>query len=756
MHKRTASPVLVDARYLRAGGAAGEITGYLAIWGKPLERDAFNTWFDRQRPPDLGLGGQMENLQIRLLYDHGMAQPGRTIIGWIDRIDYDATGIAFHALLTQGTDYFDWVIEQIRRGELKVSSGSAEHLCSFDDEGRFQDWYISEVSLTPYPAEPNMPAVKLIRSLSASAGGAAGDRQRDGSADTEPGALHKSEPSQKLKGTRAMLTLAELGLDTNATLEDLIAALNDKLGAEAANALLQTLMGGAAEAPASEGEPEGETAMSNPPPGQRSLTIAEALAALTGNRAHSAAAQSGQPNDEQVRRVVRDVLMTMPPAPQPPPQRQRDAGQGQDVRLRVSDVRDLRFDSVPTRALAFAFNAMVSSQRPVLISDAFQRALAYKVAHEIEANAPIANDYTVRSFFPYRNRDDVSRSQFKAIRANELVHTGQANYGAEWVGVYYETDLWLTVRQAAVWQLLEGKGMNVRDIPRGYNTDVIPIESADPTWYKVGETTAVDATNRPAIGVTPSKEGTGKRELTVSKVGAYVPYSGEMDEDSLIPMAQELQRKMMISAQEQIEYMLLNGDTDLTASTNINKIDGTPGGTEVYTAMNGMLKNALVTTTANSRDGGALDVLDYRLLMGLLGTNGIAGNDPAFLTFIIDVPTYLATLDLAEVKTRDVSSFATVESGNITRIYGIDMLRSGQMALANTAGKISVTPGNNTKGRILLVRPDQWVMGRKRQVTMETGRDILADANYIVTWMRLGLQYRNSDAASAVSYNITV
>ena len=123
---------------------------------------------------------------------------------------------------------------------------------------------------------------------------------------------------------------------------------------------------------------------------------------------------------------------------------------------------------------------------------------------------------------------------------------------------------------------------------------------------------------------------------------------------------------------------------------------------------------ALVTNTANSRDGGVITTEDYLETAKLMGTNGRNAIDKNKVGFVIDNSTHYKTLTLADVKTRDVNSAATVENGTLSRIYGYDVHVSGHMCkagsgLSNTAGKVDVdTPGNNTKGQILAIRWDQW------------------------------------------------
>ena len=73
----------------------------------------------------------------------------------------------------------------------------------------------------------------------------------------------------------------------------------------------------------------------------------------------------------------------------------------------------------------------------------------------------------------------------------------------------------------------------------------------------------------------------------------------------------------------------------------------------------------------------------------------------------------------------------TIENGQLTSIWGRDVITTANMhranqdatygLKANSAGKIDLdTAANNTNGAILAVRFDQWRLGWKRRMTIET------------------------------------
>jgi len=362
----------------------------------------------------------------------------------------------------------------------------------------------------------------------------------------------------------------------------------------------------------------------------------------------------------------------------------------------------------------------------------------------------------------------LKQAQFKAhggqaVKANELNYSTYSSYGDEWIGVTYSNALWDKIRLATP---VVGRIPTVT-VPQGSESVVIPLLGASPTFYKVAQATAQDANpGRTTATYTTGKLGTSSQTLTVGKLGAAVNWSSELDEDSFIPWVQELRRDLTAEAAEVLEHIVIDGDTVTTATTNINDIGGTPAGTEAFLLLNGFRKLALVTNTANSRSAGTLAVDDYLETLKLMGLGGRNAVDKAAVSFITDMHTNWASLVLAELKTTDVNSQATVENGQLTRIWGREVITSANMhranqdatygLKANTSGKIDLdTASNNTTGSILAVRWDQWRFGYKRMMNFEIQREPLSDSTLIVVNMRVGMVYRDTDA-SAISYNVTL
>jgi hypothetical protein len=711
----------------------GLIRAYVAIWGSEDERDSYGTWFDRTRPPEMDL----DLLPIALRYEHGMdGEVTHERIGEIFEIGFDDVGIYFKAHLDKSSAFFERVVVEIKDGTpdgpLRTSSGTVSYLAEFFEDGAFKIWPVAEVSLTSMPAESRMPDVELLRSERPSTDevSANGDERDD---EPEP-----NEPITNMTENRQMdINEIFASLPEGASLEDVMAALLEAgIPAEDIEAALAAMI------PPEEGAeemPEGDAAS------ERSAFVSAFSSALKkiqdAKQEESSTEEARNMRNERNKLLGENALLrSQMNAPPPKPAPRGDMSQSGHI----SGVSDLRYAHLNAQDMALGHQMLRT--RNINPSESYMRALAVKTHDVIERGATGWTDpkgfYAVRSAFPFR--------------ADELFATNIATQGQEWVGVQYINQLWERIRQARIMDMLLSQGIMVLEVQQGANSVVVPLETADPTWYKVAEANSLDATGRPEVTVGASTPTTANLTVTPSIVKARVVYTEELVEDSLIAVLPQTTKQLNESGADMVENLFLNGDTATAANTNINLIDGTPVSgitAPFYLASNGALKLALVTNTANSRDGGTLDSSDFLATRGLHPDNLAA--DPSNMLYVSDTRTNIKALEMLDVKTRDVFQGATIENGSLTGVWGQPYLVSGQMALANTAGKISATAGNNTKGRLLSIVPKYWALVWKRQMTIESAKDIDSGATTVVASMRLAFQQRTNEA-SAVSYNLTV
>lgn len=427
-----------------------------------------------------------------------------------------------------------------------------------------------------------------------------------------------------------------------------------------------------------------------------------------------------------------------------------------------------KYDNLTPAEHAFLIDVMDASYksgsrlaRNADVPEASYKALAAKMA--AEASKDEAAHQGMKALF----------DRAPAFKADEINRSTLASYGDEWVGVQYSTELWEKIRTGS-WVVAK---IPQSEIPRGFESNIIPLESVDPTWYKVAQ--AADTTSgtstQPALTVPVSRIGTASKTVTVGKMGCRVIYPGELEEDSLIAWVPNAMRQIQVSGSEMMEYVVIDGDT--AASSNINDIGGTTysgAASSLFLLTDGLRKLPLVTNTANSRDGGAIAAADIVATLMLMGRAGLGGADPTKVSFVCDPWTMTKLSQLPEVYTRDVYPRPTLENGIFLDlpIFNYSVRASWFMHYAgiahgtvttatyqnkvNSAGKVDQnTEGNNTLGALLAVRWDQWVLKWKRRLTIESTRQPSSDTTEIVAMARWGLGYRDNEAA-AISYNLTV
>lgn len=439
-----------------------------------------------------------------------------------------------------------------------------------------------------------------------------------------------------------------------------------------------------------------------------------------------------------------------------------DAGQPQGItpgsapaQLHYADTA--KYDGLSVEDLAFAAGVLDTAKRQNKseggVSPAMLKALAIKIAEDkSEMGDDARRDLKAAGIDPA----DVTN----AMKANELDYSTQAGFGDEWVGVEYSRRIWPRIRA--------GSDIVARiptiEVPQGSESIIIPLEAADPTWYKVAQTTGTNATTlRPDATIPSSKLATDQKTLTVGKMGARVIYTAELEEDSFVPWAAQLRQQLETSGAENLEATVIDGDTDASATTNINDIGGTPAATDLFLLFNGFRKSALVTTTANSRSaGGSLVDTDFLATIKLMGAAGLNALDKSKTAFILDLNVGWKALELASVKTKDVFSNATIENGVLTSIWGYPVYVSAFMHFqsavrkANTAGKVDrTTTANNTTGAFVAVRFDQWLLGYKRRMTLKIQDIPDSDAMQIIATARVGLAQRDTESV-AETYNVGV
>ena len=402
----------------------------------------------------------------------------------------------------------------------------------------------------------------------------------------------------------------------------------------------------------------------------------------------------------------------------------------------VGEITERRREVERQQVLAHYNGGARGGERPVVPFGKYQGMDALDLAcvrSVLAAQQREPGDADSRSLEAWQANLKAAMDSTTASRGDELVPTAEA--ATLWADVNLDTHV------AALFPRV--------DMPT--NPFQLPLQLGNVSWYPGTENTAT----------TDTALATARQTLTAYELVAEVPWSLTLDEDAVIAMAGEVRSTLVRNAVEVIDDVLLNADT--TAVNNINADTATITASDAgkghwLVGFDGLLHLPLIDNTAQGNDhGDAPDADMYNEVRGLLGKYGVR---PSELAYIVDVSTYIKSLGAEEFRTLDkLGPQATILNGQLAQVDGIPVIVSEQMAKSDDDGKVT-SGGTNAKGRLLLVNRSQWRLGFRRELMIETTRDIQKRQNIMVVSMRLAFMERsgNRGAAShtALQYNITV
>ncbi len=269
----------------------------------------------------------------------------------------------------------------------------------------------------------------------------------------------------------------------------------------------------------------------------------------------------------------------------------------------------------------------------------------------------------------------------------------------------------------------------------------IPLELGDVNWYPGAANTATTATDLK----------TAKQTLTAHELVGMVPWAYELDEDAVVAMMAEVRSTLLRNAAQVLDDVILNADASTTGNINYdggNLAKATAGYAHYLIGFDGLTHLPLVDNTAMRNNHNAAASID--MFNELRRKTGKYGLRPSELAFITDVNTYIAAVGIEGFQTVDkLGPHATLLTGQLGAVEGVPVIVSEQFLEADADGK--VTSGGNTasKGRLLLVNRTQWRKGFKRELLIETERDIQKRQNVMVVSMRTAFAERTGDRSTA-------
>lgn len=326
--------------------------------------------------------------------------------------------------------------------------------------------------------------------------------------------------------------------------------------------------------------------------------------------------------------------------------------------------------------------------------------------------------------------------RLRTVGTKALTTTGTGT-GAEWVPRDLATEIWRRLYlESQIAQI-----MLAREVEMPTDPWDMPMLLTRPKFYRN------NVQNREARASTPT---TGKFTLTTQKIMALVQYSYEVNEDSIIAMLPMLQRLLGEAAAESLESMLINGDVaashmdaDITDPDDVNK------------SWDGWRKLALASSAlkVDMSTGGVARAN----LLSIKRQLGKWGRRPSDLMWISGGLVENQFLGLDEVITADKrGSAGTTTTGVINSYLGIPIVVS-EVAREdlNAAGVYDGV--TTTKGSLILVNAAHFVMGNRRDLMIETDRNIKSQTIDVVASLRKAFKPAETPGAGsrtvAIGYN---
>lgn len=731
----------------------GMVEGYLIVFTDPTQKDLSGEFFDKNT--DLCL----EDYPIEdatVMFHHGLDDTlGPRRLGKVVKSAEDDIGHWVRTQLDLRDAYEQWIYKLAERGKLGYSSGTLPGARRVSKGGHIDRWAIVDATLTPSPMMPFATQIQSVKSLPAVTLRELIAREADGTAVDD-----KSNVSEPEYGSQSEIKgLKTMDVDK---IKQLIAAFAEQL---------LGMLGGDAAPPA-------------PAPDEVKAAADEAAAEMDKKKEELPADEAGKSlTIEQMEAIIEKHATGLV-------EKALERNANKNLRAqKAAEAMKAKLDKGVSRVGGFSDPNRENPNQRIEVGESLKyahlsasdMAMAYKLSIAATPLGPqgIAGrkptDFVSEDFYRHainkayafhdknpltRSDEELSLKSVRPFKANEMDASNITGQGVEYLGYFYDSVVWETARNQRIFELMQSRGMLQKEVPQGAKSTYVPVEGNDPTVYGGGEANSTDSTGRPETVYKITPITTIQQTVTPGVFRAATADTLILQEDAIVDIAAESNRKLTLAMLENIEKAFLNADSETAANTNINSIDGTPTSTgltaDYYLQFNGLMKSPLVTSTTYKRDaGGTISLNDYLATMSLLPPEQAARADNLF--YVVDFYVRQATLKFPELKTREVAGEdATIFTGSVKALWDIPVYMSGFLGKANTAGKVATTtPGNNTTGRILLVYAPYWAFTYKRNLTIETQRFPESESTAFYASMRFSLT-RRSVSASAISYNVGI
>lgn len=317
-----------------------------------------------------------------------------------------------------------------------------------------------------------------------------------------------------------------------------------------------------------------------------------------------------------------------------------------------------------------------------------------------------------------RNRADyaIKMARQTATYGGKALTTGGSGSGAELI----PTDLSGELMQRMYLESQLANEMVSQEIDMPTNPFEFPLRTTRTRFYRGSEA--------PGSNPTESTPGTGLITLNAKKLIGFSEYSYEADEDSIVAVLPMLLDNMAQGAADALEDAIINGDTAASQDSDASAGDAS-------TLFDGLRKLALAGSLASDLSTGGISFANVQAMRKMLKRWGVRPRD---LIIVVGPQGYNDLVGLEETLTFEKvgnASAARILTGEAGSIGGMRIVVSSQIREDLNASGV-YDGSTTTKGSFLLVHRPSWILGVKRQMTVEVDMDKKRQVNEVIASFR--------------------
>jgi hypothetical protein len=248
------------------------------------------------------------------------------------------------------------------------------------------------------------------------------------------------------------------------------------------------------------------------------------------------------------------------------------------------------------------------------------------------------------------------------------------------------------------------------------------------------------------MGAEPTNPATSSFTLTAVKYAVKVSATGEMEEESIIPIIPFLRSEIAVALAEGEENMILNGEAGCT--TNGGAGDYDIGATDIQSLVLGLRFYALDASASTNANGAALTRASLDAVFKA-GGKWFARGDETII--VLAWNSWWDLMAEASTPIMDSSKLGVVGpllTGQLGAYLGKPIFCSEFMRIDTALNGYNANGGTNTFTNAIVANTTRWIWGTRRNATIEGVRLPMNDLQYLIVRKRAAFKCIETAGAS--------